>query len=187
MNKQNVNHKSSVKQKKTTHDSIQPELIEEKIATTISEPFKVTDIDRLEFTSGSGKKIDQHIQCDSSKNGFYGSYNLIDSNYSDKIGRPIGGTITIHSNKEMLNWKSTDTDQTIWEIHLKSNVISVWDSIKVGLPRFKVEKFGKVNNGRCIKKGEDYYSCDFNNFSAVYLFKKDTLSELTVTRKCNKN
>jgi hypothetical protein len=100
------------------------------------------------------------------------------------IGRPVGGIITIHSNNKMPGWKSTDTDQTKWQIHLKSDVISVWDSITIGMTRIQIENFGKTNKGFCLRKGDTFYSCDFSNFSAVYLFQNDTLKELTVTRKC---
>jgi hypothetical protein len=139
----------------------------------------------VEFTSGIGEPVENHIKCDSSGTGFYGSYHLIDPDFADEMGRPVGGVITIYSKNKMSGWKSTDTDQTIWKIHLKSDVISVWDSIKVGMTRTQIEKFGKANNGFCLRKGDAFYSCDFNNFLAVYIFEKDTLKELTVTRKCD--
>ena len=169
-----------------TKDSLKLQLLESHLNSKIAEPFQVSDIDKLEFTSGGGKEIENHKKCDSSGTGFYGSYFLIDQDFVDEIGRPVGGIITIHKNNKMSEWKSTDTDQTIWKIHLKSDVISVWDSIKVGMTRSQIETFGKANNGFCVKKGDAFYSCDFNNFSAVYIFQNDTLKELTVTRKCEK-
>jgi len=167
-------------------DSIDLQVIESFLKSKITEPFQVSKIDKLEFTSGVGKEIDEHKKCDSSSTGFYGSYYLIDQDYADEMGRPVGGVITIYSDNKMTGWKSNDTNQTIWEIHLESSVIAVWDSIKVGMARSEIEKFGKANNGFCVKKGDAFYSCDFNNFSAVYIFKNDTLNELTVTRKCEK-
>lgn len=169
-----------------TIDSLKLQLLESHLNSKIAEPFQVSDIDKLEFTSGEGEEIENYKKCDSSGTGFYGSYFLIDQDFADEIGRPVGGIMTIHSNNKMSEWKSTDTDQTIWKIHLKSDVISVWDSIKVGMTRRQIETFGKANNGFCVKKGDVFYSCDFNNFSAVYIFQNDTLKELTVTRKCEK-
>lgn len=169
-----------------TKDSLKLQLLESHLNSTISEPFQISDIYKLEFTSGGGEEIENHKKCDSLGTGFYGSYFLIDQDFADEIGRPVGGIITIHSNKKMSGWKSTDSDQTIWKIHLRSDVISVWDSIKVGMTRSQIETFGKANNVFCVKKGDFFYSCDFNNFSAVYIFQNDTLKELTVTRKCEK-
>ncbi len=185
-NQQTENQETSVDILETNQDSIKVQLLEAHLTSKIDEPFQVSEIDRLEFTSGGGKEILEHKKCDSSNTGFYGSYFLIDPDYADEIGRPVGGIITIYSNNKMSGWKSTDTDQTIWEIHLKSDVISVWDSIKVGMTRNEIEKFGKTNQGFCVKKGDLYYSCDFINFSAVYIFQNDTLKELTITRKCEK-
>jgi hypothetical protein len=167
-------------------DSTDLHIIESFLNSKISEPFQVSEIDKLEFTSGGGKEIEEHKKCDSSSTGFYGSYYLIDQDFADEMGRPVGGNITIHSDNKMAGWKSTDTNQTIWEIHLESDVISVWDSIKVGMTRSEIVKFGKANDGFCVKKGDAFYSCDFNNFSAVYIFRNDTLKELMVTRKCEK-
>ncbi|MCF8374641.1 MAG: hypothetical protein K9H64_23685 [Bacteroidales bacterium] len=185
-NQQTEKQGTSVDNKETNQDSLKVQLLEAHLKSKIDEPFQVSEIDKLEFTSGGGKEIMEHKKCDSSNTGFYGSYFLIDPDFADENGRPVGGIITIHSNKKMSGWKSTDTDQTIWEIYLKSDIISVWDSIKVGMSRNEIENFGKMNNGFCVKKGDFYYSCDFNNFSVVYIFHDDTLKELTVTRKCEK-
>lgn len=186
INQQSEKQDTSVDIQGTNQDSIKVQILESHLSSKIDEPLEISEIDKLEFTSGCGKEILEHKKCDSSNTGFYGSYFLIDSDYADEMGRPVGGIITIYSNNNISGWKSTDTDQTIWEIQLKSDVISVWDSIRVGMTRNKIEKFGKINNGFCIKKGDAYYSCDFNNFSAVYIFRNDTLKELTVTRKCEK-
>ena len=185
-NQQTENQETLVDIQEINQDSMKVQLLESHLKSKIDEPFQVSEIDKLEFTSGGGKEIEEHEKCDSSNTGFYGSYFLIDPDYSDEIGRPVGGIITIHSNNKMSGWKSTDIDQTIWEIHLISDVISVWDSIKVGMSRNEIEKFGRTNNGFCVKKGDAFYSCDFNNFSVVYIFQNDTLKELTVTRKCEK-
>lgn len=163
-----------------TTDSLEHQLLKTHLNSGIAEPFQVSDIEALEFTSG----LTSLSKCDSSGTGFYGTYFLIDRDLANEPGGPVGGTITIHLNKSMSDWKSTDTNQTIWQIHLKTDVISVWDSVTVGMTRSQIEAFGKEHNGLCVKQGEAFYSCDFNNFSAVYIFQNDTLKELTVTRKC---
>ena len=101
----------------------------------IEEPLNISEIDKMKFTSGGGHDLKAENYCYSIETGFYGSYSLIDEDYSDKIGRPVGGRILVHSRGAMADWKSTDTNQTIWRIHLVSDVISVWDTIKVGTPK----------------------------------------------------
>lgn len=151
----------------------------------IDEPINVSDIDKMKFTSGGGFSLEDGEYCDSLKTGFYGSYFIIDENYSDIIGRPVGGRITVHSDGKMINWKSTDTNQTIWNIHLESDIISVWDSIHIGLTKSEIESFSSKNNGLCVEIGNKFYNCDFNNFYTIFEFKNDKLKELTITRKCN--
>ena len=51
--------------------------------TKIAESFEVLDIDKLEFTSGGDKKIENHKKCDSLGADFYRSYFLIDEGYAD--------------------------------------------------------------------------------------------------------
>jgi hypothetical protein len=119
--------------------------------------------------------------CDSDSLGFYGRYNLIDRRIIK--GVPIAGHIDIFKIGKMSEWKSSDKNQRIWEIYLSTNILTVWDSISIGLPRQIINNFIHANNGFCIKKGDDL-SCDFNNFGAIFKFKNDTLNELTITRSC---
>ncbi len=170
--------------KKVTKDSLALQKLHSYLNSKIAEPFEVSEIDNLNFTSGVGQEIANHKKCDSSGMGFYGNYYLIDEDLLEKVQTPVGGIITIHSDNKTSGWKSTDTDQVIWKINLKSDVISVWDSIKIGMTRTEIEKFGKANKGFCVKKGDIFFSCDFHNFLVVYLFKGDTLKELTIERKC---
>jgi hypothetical protein len=185
-NQQEKSQVPSTEQNRTLKDSISTEFAETYLEMTIREPFLVSEIDQLEFTSGGGQSVIDNEYCDTVSNGFFGTYFLIDPDFADERGVPVGGTIEVHASDKMKGWKSNDTTQTIWEINLKSDVISVWDSIHVGLTRTEIDNFNQVNKGICIKKGDIYYSCDFNNFSAVYIFKNDTLKELTVTRECGK-
>jgi hypothetical protein len=182
----NVEEKNEIRSEKENieQDSAIAELYERHLKSKISEPLKVTNINRLNFTSSGGSTVRQNEFCDSLKSGFFGTYFLIDEDFSDEMGRPIGGTITVHVKGKMGSWKSDDTTQTIWKIHLMSDILSVWDSIHVGQTREDIEQFGKTNNGFCVKKGDFFYSCNFNNFSVIYIFKSDTLKELTVMRNC---
>ena len=150
----------------------------------IEEPLNISEIDKMKFTSGGGHDLKDENYCYSIETGFYGSYSLIDEDYSDKIGRPVGGRILVHSRGAMADWKSTDTNQTIWRIHLVSDVISVWDTIKVGTPKNQIEKFAIANKGNCFYIGPSFYACDFNNFSATFHFRNDLVGELLVVRSC---
>ncbi len=163
------------------------DLVENHKSTELPEPFDIVQIEStkgLSFTSGVLSREDHKEYCDNSESGIFGRYYLIDQN--SKLKHPVVGTIDIYKSEKKSNWLASDTNQKVWKIHLKSNVISVWDSIHVGLSRNKVIQFGQSNNGLCIKKGDFYYSCDFNNFLVVYNFKNDTLTELTVKRNCEK-
>ena len=174
----------SIEQKGYIENSITSEIIDIPLVPKIREPFLIREIDRLEFTSGVDKSVIDSDFCDSLSKGFWGRYFLIDPNYADEKGRPVGGTITVRVHDELNSWQANDTTQTVWRINLKSDVISVWGSIHVGLTRTEIEDFSQLNKGLCLRKGDVYYSCDFNSFSAVYIFQNDTLKELTVTRKC---
>lgn len=125
-------------QEEIEHDSAISELPQSHLKSKIPEPFKVTDIESLNFTSSGGSTARQNEFCDTLKSGFFGTYLLIDEDFSDEIGRPVGGTITVHVNSKMANWKSDDTTQTIWKIHLVSDVLSVWDSIYLWLEPYRI-------------------------------------------------
>lgn len=173
-------------------DSTISDLLEGYKPADLPEPFDISQIDNIEgldFTSGVLSKADHKDFCGNPEKGIYGRYYLIDG--SSELKPPVVGTIDIYKQDIKTAWQASDKDQTIWKMNLKSNVISVWDSMYVGLTRDKVVQFNQSNSGIAIKKGDFYYSSDFNNFSVVYNFKNDTLRELTVTRKCeeekNKN
>lgn len=167
-------------------DSVKLQIKDSHLIAKIGEPFQVENIQKLEFTSEVNESSVDNDYCDTIEKGTFGSYFLIDSDFSDEIGRPVGGIITVHYNNGKKGWRADDKTQTIWKIHLKSDVISVWDSIKIGMTLSQIENFGRENNGLCIEKGDDSYSCDFNNFLVAYTFKRDTLKELIITRKCEK-
>jgi hypothetical protein len=168
-------------------DSLAQSLIQKYKTNEIVEPIDFKNIQTaefLDFTSGSIRQIETSDYCDSIKKGFYGRYTLLDKRRISDTITPIVGLIDIYMEGEMATWKFTDQGQKIWKINLTSDLLTVWDSIKVGLPKQKILQFGESHNAVCINKGENYYSCDFNNFSAVFRFKNDSLSELTITRKC---
>jgi hypothetical protein len=158
--------------------------IQNQIIKNIDEPFNIKMIDDLDFTSGGGVSLKDGNYCDTIKTGFYGNYYIIDRAYSAKTKKPIGNIITVHSPGKMKDWQSNDTTQSIWKIHLKSDIIQVWDSIHVGQSKSEIQKFGNVNKGFCVSKGDAYYYCDFNNYMATFIFMADTLKELTVIRNC---
>ena len=166
-------------------DTLRIEKVKPIFESFIGEPFLVQDIDGLNFTAGGGPSIKNNELCDTLKSGFFGSYFLIDPGFEDENGHPTSGTIIVHVTGKMKDWKSIDSNQTIWKINLKSDVISVWDSIHVGLSRKEIEDFSISNNGHFKKRGPDLYSCAFNKFSVDYLFKNETLKELSINRNCD--
>lgn len=181
---------------RSTHES--PENLLEEIENTqdtisteainilpITAPYPVSKIAQLEYTSGGGQAVEKNEFCDNIDKGFFGTYFLVDRDFTVATEQPIAGTITVHANGKMKDWKPEDSTQTIWEIHLKSAILSVWDSIHVGLPRTEIEHFGQQNQGLCVNQGDNIYACDFQTYKAVYLFKNDTVSELIVTKNCN--
>jgi hypothetical protein len=168
-------------------DSLAQSLIQKYMDSEIDEPIDFKEIqsaDFLDFTSGSIKHSETNNYCDSVKIGFYGRYTLIDKRLFNDTISPIVGFVDIYKKGEMTKWRFSDSDQKIWKINLKSDILTVWDSVRVGLPRKEIVDFGESQNGLCIRKGERYFSCDFKNFSTVFMFDNDTLKELTITRKC---
>lgn len=168
-------------------DSAISESIHQPAPGKISEPFNISQLeisDRLDFTSGGLPKQDQQKYCENTQKGFFGRYHLIDR--KSLFETPLVGTIDIYKPGEMSSWRASDTNQIIWKIFIKSDVISVWDSIRVGISRATVVEFGKTNNGVCDTLREGYYSCEFSNFTVDFRFQNDTVKELTVFRKCDK-
>lgn len=176
---------SDMKKIEIDKDSVIIDLLEKNIKAKLPEPLQLSKLETihgLRFTSGGVSTKDKVQYCDSSENGFYGRYHLLD--FNSKIEQ--AGIIDIFSPGKMYEWKPSDTNQTIWKIQLKSDIISVWDSIHVGLSREKIILFSQENNGSCTEKDEFFYSCDFNSFSVTYRFENDTLKEFTVIRNCGK-
>ncbi|PHR46532.1 MAG: hypothetical protein COA32_10330 [Fluviicola sp.] len=177
---------STLEQKVNVHDTIvktQSSLIKER--TIISEPFKSKDIESLYFTSGGVSKAEGNEFCDSLETGIFGKYYLIDEDFSEKTGEGVGGTITVHVKEENIGWRADDTTQTIWKIHLLSDVVSVWDSVHVGNTREYIERFYKEHGATCRRESEMYF-CEFENYSVENKFEKDRLVEMIVTRLCDK-
>lgn len=114
-------------------DSIVKSVIQQH-ALRLPEPLDFSQLEvnqRLDFTSGGLPREDTEGYCGDLNSGFYGRYNLIDR-MSD-IEPPLVGTIDIYQPGKMSDWRFTDTTQFLQKITLKSDVISVWDSIHVGL------------------------------------------------------
>ena len=152
---------------------------------TIAEPFDLAQLEinpRLDFTSGGVAQESKKSYCENSENGFYGRYNLVDKQIRNR--HPVIGMIDIYKAGKMAEWKSSDPNQKIWCIHLMSDVISLWDSIHVGLSRAEIVAFAETNQGFYQQKGDSLSVCDFNNFSVRFLFEQDTVRELFLKRKC---
>jgi antitoxin component YwqK of YwqJK toxin-antitoxin module len=148
---------STIEQKIHVKDTIN----QLKMRAKMPEPFKARDIESLYFTSGGVSKAVDNEFCDSLKSGIFGKYYLIDEDFPDEKGRLVGGTITVHVKEENIGWRADDTTQTIWKIHLSSDVISVWDSIQIG----KKDGYFRI-----------YYGDRSNQVVAhLQLYKKDSL------------
>lgn len=169
-------------------DSLVAEMYAKHLTTTIPDPIDITKLkttNRLEYTTGGGTSSNKTSLCDSLKNGFYGRYNIYDRQLKPEPG--VAGYVEIFKVGNMGDWKQSDTDQIIWEIHLRTSVLAVWDSIKVGNQRSYIDSFIKEHNGLCIKKGDNFYSCSFNNYGTILKFQNDTLTELKITRQCKQS
>ena len=168
-------------------DSTNSAPVEQYRPIELPEPFDVSKIETivgLDFTSGILPENDYGAYCDNSESGIYGFYNLID--IRSKSRPQLVGGIDIYKPDKTSAWRASDTNQKVWRIHLRSEVISVWDSIQVGLTRDDIVEFGQANKGVCHEKGDHHYSCHFNNFSVVCIFENDTIQELTITRNCER-
>ena len=168
-----------------SNNSIKPEILKPSVDKQLPEPFDIKNIDDLEFTSGMVSTTKAYNKCFNVKTSSYGAYYLIDSKYS-KTSNNLSSSniITVRTPNEANNCKSTDTNQTVIKIHLKSDIIAVWDSIRVGISKTAVDEFTTNNLGYCKKYGNGIYLCDYDNFLAFYIFKKDTLKEMKIFRSC---
>ena len=101
-------------------DPVSTEIVPQSLKSKIPEPFRIAEFNRLDFTSGGSPAQIRTEFCDSLTTGFFGNYYLIDKDFSDANGRPVGGIITVHVVGKMGSWKADDTTQTIWKIHLLS-------------------------------------------------------------------
>lgn len=145
---------------------------------------KLELINHLDFTSGGSPEKKNFQSCFNNQKGFYGRYHLIDK--TSKLLPVIKGHIDIFKEGQLGNWNANDKNQEVFKINLKTNLVVVWDSIKIGLHKKQIEQFSKVNYGLCTTLNDSIYFCDFNNFSATFNFDSDTLKELTIIRNCDK-
>jgi len=154
--------------------------IKKDYVTNLPVPFNVLDIDKiqgLKYTSG-GSRADGSL-CENTKNGFYGNYYLID--LKNKYER--AGIITIFKEgQDMSKWTPSDTSQQFRLINLKTDILSVWDSIHVGIPQSQLQLF--IKDYFNYKKGTLIH-CEFDNYVGDFTILGDTLHELTIKSKCN--
>ena len=148
-------------------------------------PIDIKIVDQtngLDYTSGGGP-ADGYL-CDSDTFGFYGSYNLIDRRVQSNDPKDVLiGSITIyHPASDMSNWTSSDTLQEFRKIHLKSDILSVWDSIHVGMSEAKLKQF--LEDHFHYKKGV-FIFCELDPYSTSFNINNGKVEELTVELKCN--
>jgi len=136
-----------------------------------------TNIDELPFGKAPNYPNDNG-------DGFYGRYTIVEKISSKHLS--VCGYIDVHKEGDIINSKFSDTNQVIWEICIASDILSVWDSIKVGTHRKVIEDFGRIHNGLCIRHGDRFLVCYFNNFSVTYKFENDKLKEFFVYRRWKK-
>jgi hypothetical protein len=147
-----------------------------------AEPFDVTMLEknRIMFTSGGASGLVTKKFCENTKIGFYGSYHV----YNMYGPHEDAGHITIYKEGKMSDWKASDTNQKVLHIELNSPIVSVWDSIKIGLTKSKIDSFAKKYNA--VNKSKSDTSCSYvlKNFQADFIFSNDTVKKLVVTRLC---
>lgn len=101
-----------------------------------------TNIEELPYGKDSNYPINQN-------DGFYGRYTIVEKISSKHLS--VCGYIDVRKEGKIDYSKFSDKNQVIWEILVASEIITIWDSIKVGIPRKVIEDFGRINNGLCIR------------------------------------
>lgn len=142
-------------------------------------PFDISTIDNIEnlyYTSG-GSPANGKL-CDSTTNGFYGNYYLID----ELNKKERAGIITIfREGADMSTWTPFDTTQKFRLINLKTNILTVWGKLQVGMNEEELKLF--IGERFNYKKGTMIYA-DFGVYDADFRVLDNTLKEFTIKKKC---
>ena len=151
----------------------------------LQEPINFKNLkpnERFDFTAGGLYEI--KYDCENIKSGYLGQYVLFDK--KSDLKSPIVGTIHIYNKGLMSNWKFDDEDQKIMKLTLKSDVLTLWESIKIGNDKNTVDEYFS-NMNKVVKQKGNLISYIFKNFMIDCYFTSKLLSEITITRVCNKN
>lgn len=144
-------------------------------------PFDISTIDNIEnlyYTSG-GSPANGEL-CDSTTNGFYGNYYLID----ELNKKERAGIITIfREGVDMSTWTPFDSTQKFRQINLKTNILTIWEKIQVGMTEEELLLF--IDKRFNYKKGTMIY-VDFGIYEGDFRILGDTLNELKIKVKCVK-
>lgn len=155
------------------------------LISVLSTPLIITDLDMIEgldWTSGFVNKDASY--CDFSEDGQYGCYYLIDKLEADKgsnFSEVRVGEIVVYR-KRGNDWTVNDTTQFIQSVILRSNLISVWDSVHVGMKKDKLLDF--IGAHKIVEK-DSLLHVDFNSYYCEFTFLEDVLSKIYILKKCD--
>lgn len=132
----------------------------------------------LSYTSGGSPA--NGTLCDSTADGFYGFYSLIDTRVHSS--NPYVGTLTIfRPGSDMSDWTPTDTNQLFRSVNLQSGMLTVWDSMRVGMSERALKHF--IGDRFHYKKGPLLFA-EIGGYDCSFSILGDTIHEIEVKVRC---
>lgn len=152
----------------------------------LPDPIVLSDLYKIDGLDWTGSVATANgTFCDSTSEGFYGIYNLLDLSASNNIldNPPHAGTITVYRKRDNTTWGAGDTIQEFRQINIQTPIIPIWDSIAVGMNKADLINFIGIGN---FQMDQSTLLADLFPFTGVFSLKNETVTKIEITRKCEK-
>jgi hypothetical protein len=133
----------------------------------------------LDVTSGGGPELRHYCSADST--GFYGQYTLIDRRDPRLEDSRVGTLIIHHPDADMGSWTSDDERQAFRYLSLHSSVLTLWDSVRVGMSEAALLDFIAPYE-HADKLG--YYLVELQPYTAEFHLSDGALTHLHLWLNC---
>lgn len=158
----------------------------QKEVRELEPPIDITRLSEIKYLDWNSGVINSKKEyCYHSKNSHYGFYSLIDKRKinTNSIDEIIVGRIVINRKKSKSIWTEKDTTQIIQHIELKSDILTLWQVLKVGLS--KHDLLNIIGDNFHYQKGTIIYT-EMKGYNCSFSIKSDSISEITIDKRCNR-
>jgi hypothetical protein len=141
----------------------------------------LSEVEQLDWNSGVANSKNEY--CYNSSDGHYGFYSLIDKRKlkTNNIDEILVGRILIHRKKSKSVWTEKDTTQKIQRIELRSDILTLWQELKVGLSNEDLLNF--IGDNFHYQKGTVLYA-ELPGYNCNFTILSDTIAEIIIDKKC---